>query len=166
MTTKVRKVVIVRPAVEADVPALGEMTGEFQDYLNTLDEPGEPAALTTEALRRDGFGDNPWFSAILAEDAGTPTGYLLYHFGYWPDNAARTMVVADLFVRKAARGQGVGTALMAEATRILRQRGGNMIQWTVWNRNPAALSFYRRLGATPAHDETLMMWPNTAWPAT
>ena len=144
------------------------MASEFQDYLNGLSrlgEPPEPAALTTEALHRDGFGDDPWFKALLAEDAGAPVGYLLYHFGYWPDHAARTLMVADLFVRDAARGQGVGTALMTEATRILRRRGGKLILWTVWTRNPAAVAFYQSLGGTAEHDEVLMAWPDTAWPA-
>jgi GNAT superfamily N-acetyltransferase len=143
------------------------MASAFQDYLNGLSQPGErpkPVALTTEILRRDGFGDDPWFSALLAELAGAPVGYLLYHFGYWPDRAARTLFVADLFVRVTARRQGVGQALMTDATRILRRRGGNLILWTVWNRNPVA-AFYQRLGATLMNDERMMMWPETAWPS-
>jgi len=159
----------IRLATERDIPALGDMANELQDYLNGLEEPGEPpepAALTTDVLRRDGFGDDPWFNVLLAEDAGAPVGYLLYHFGYWPDHAARTLFVADLFVREATRGQGAGTALMTEATRILRRRGGKLILWTVWARNPAAVAFYQRLGITAAKDEMIMMWPDTAWPAT
>lgn len=167
MTTKACDGIIARPARESDVPVLAAMAGEFKVYLDTLGEPGdapEPTALTAEALRRDGFGDDPWFNVLLAERAGAPVGYLLYYFGYWPDRAARALVVADLFVREAARGQGVGTVLMTEATRILCRRGGKLVLWTVWDRNPAAIAFYRSLGVMAASDEILMMWPDTAWP--
>jgi len=161
--------IVVRLAGELDVPVLGEMAREFQDYINGLNRPGdaaEPAALTVEALRRDGFGDDPWFSVLMAERGGAPVGYLLYHFGYWSDRAARALVVADLFVREAARGQGAGTALMREAVRILRRRGGDLIVWTVWDRNSAAMAFYQNLGATTHSEELVMLWPDVAWPST
>jgi GNAT superfamily N-acetyltransferase len=157
----------VRPAGASDVPTLGDMAREFQDYINSLCQPGdapEPAALTVEALRRDGFGDDPWFSVLVAERAGVPVGYLLYHFGYWSDRAARALMVANLFVREAARGQGAGKALMREATQILRRRGGDLIVWTVWDRNPEAMAFYQNLGATTHSEELIMLWPDVAWP--
>jgi GNAT superfamily N-acetyltransferase len=161
----------VRPATEADVAAVAAMVEEFEDHLNTLANHDEilerpkPAALTAEALRRDGFGADPWFSGLLAEQDGAPVGYMLYHFGYWADRAARTLVVADLFVRETARGQGAGTALMHEAARILRQRDGSLIVWTVWDRNPAAIAFYQRLGVRTESEELLMLWPSESWPA-
>jgi len=123
--TRARADVVVRPAVEADVPALADMAEEFQTYINGLRQRGEapePAVLTTAAIRQHGFGADPWFHGLLAERAGNPVGYLLYTFGYYVTAATGAMVVADLFVREAVRGQGVGTALMTEAARILRRR--------------------------------------------
>jgi len=70
-----------------------------------------------------------------------------------------------LFVRETARAQGVGKALMTEATRILRRRGGQTVLWTVWDRNPAAIAFYQRLGVTTVSEEIIMEWQETAWPA-
>lgn len=168
MTGNGKNSVLVRPANENDIPVLGEMGCEFQDYINSLNRPGEPAepaSLTAEAFRRDGFGDDPWFSVLIAERAGDPMGYLLYHFGYWADRGARSLVVSDLFVREAARGRGIGTALMHEATRILRRRGGDLILWTVWNRNTPARAFYEGLGASTEGEELFMLWPANAWPS-
>ena len=30
--------------------------------------------------------------------------------------------------------------------------------WTVWDKNPAAMAFYRHLGARPFSEEILMRW--------
>ena len=158
---------IIRAAQKSDIDALAIMNRESEDYLNALDE--KPAdivipPMNAGAFRRDGFGADPWFAGLLAERDGDPLGYLLYHFGYWADEAAGALFVADLFVREHARRQGLGKKLMDEAAKILRARGGKLILWTVWDRNPAAQAFYEGLGATHIKDERLMCWNETAWP--
>ncbi len=159
--------VIIRAAQESDVDALAVMNREFEDYLNALDDEPKDTAIppmSAEAFRRDGFGADAWFSGLLAERANKPLGYLLYHFGYWPDAAAGALFVADLFVREGARRQGIGQSLMAKAAQILRARGGRVMLWTVWDWNPAAQAFYDRLGATHIKEERLMSWNDNAWP--
>ena len=159
--------VVIRAAQESDVNAFAAMNREFEDFLNSLDDaPAETVEppMSAEAFRRDGFGRDPWFSGLLAEQDGRPLGYLLYHFGYWPDAAAGVLFVADLFVREEARRQGVGKKLMGQAAQILRARGGTLMLWTVWDRNPAAQAFYERLGATRLKEERLMSWSENAWP--
>ena len=159
--------VVIRAAQESDVNALAAMNREFEEYLNALaDAPIDTVIppINAEAFRRDGFGQDAWFSGLLAERDGRPLGYLLYHFGYWSDAAAGALFVADLFVRVEARRQGVGKKLMAKAAQILRDRGGTAMLWSVWDRNSAAQAFYERLGATPIKEERLMYWSDNAWP--
>lgn len=159
--------VTIRAAQESDIDALAILSLESEVYLNALEvKPKQTVipAISTDAFRRDGFGANPWFSGLLAERGNEPLGYLLYHFGYWADDAAGALFVADLFVREQVRRQGVGRKLMTEAAKILRARGGKMMLWAVWHRNPAAQAFYQGLGATHVSDEHLMCWKATAWP--
>ena len=61
------------------------------------------------AYLRDGFGARPAFFGIVAEDQGTVVGYLLYHFGYDSDAAARTLHIADLYVDSGTRRRGAGS---------------------------------------------------------
>ena len=153
--------IIVRPARESDAEAVARMGEEFQDFLNALETDPEgagPPALTAEGYRRDGFGPRPWFQGLVAELDGAPVGYLLYYLGYWADDAAPCLHVADLFVREAARGRGAGRALMAEAAAVLSRQGGRRVLWTVWCRNRAAIGFYRALGARFFEEEPLMTW--------
>lgn len=158
----------VRPMTAADVTEVTAMAKEFQDYLNALSNPGdaaEPAALNADALRRFGFGETLWFNGLVAERNGRPVGYMLYHFGFSAESAAGSLFVDDLFVRREARRQGAGQALMNEAVRLLRKRGGEIIMWTVWDRNPAAIAFYQSLGATTISEELFLIWPSKSWPA-
>lgn len=65
--------------------------------------------------------------------------------------------VAELYVEPAARGQGIGTALVAEAMRLFRERAVTFA--AVWTRpdNPAALEVYRRHGFQPT-EQTVLTW--------
>lgn len=54
--------------------------------------------------------------------------------------------ILDLFVVPAARGQGIATALLAEAERLARQRGYAEIGLTVAAQNAQAHRLYQKLG--------------------
>jgi GNAT superfamily N-acetyltransferase len=77
-------------------------------------------------------------------------GYVFFSLGYNTDVASRSMWLHDLFVRPAARGQGVGRALMAAVAAETVRRGCASLEWSVHLANAGAIEFYRRLGATGA----------------
>jgi len=137
---------VISPAEAADAESIGQLAGEFIDYLRSIGDTDEQM-FDAEAFLRDGFGANPAFSGIVAESDGEIFGYLLYHQGYDADYAARTLHVVDLYVRENERGQGIGRALMKEAGEICRAFGGKQLFWAVYKPNKAAINFYERLGA-------------------
>jgi len=158
--------IAIRPAVPGDAVEISRMSQEFIDALDampvTADVPeiAEPddIILSPEILARDIFSAQPLAHVLMAEQGGEALGYLMYHFGYWPADAAPSLHVVDLFVREAARKCGVGRALMLEAAAIIRRRGGQRVLWTVWNQNHPAMAFYQRLGARFFSEERLMTW--------
>jgi GNAT superfamily N-acetyltransferase len=147
--------IFIRPALATDAEAIGQLALQFSEYLQSLGDTME-FKLTAEAILRDGFGDDPAFEGLVAVDAGIVIGYLLYHMSYDSDQALRTLDVADLYVDAAARRQGVGKALMAEAARIALERGAGEMVWAVFNGNAMAASFYEKLGARQITDIYLM----------
>jgi GNAT superfamily N-acetyltransferase len=148
----------IRPAVIGDAEAIAEMAREFATYLHALGED-VTYRLTPERIRRDGFGPDPAFAGIVAEQDGALLGYLLHHPGYDTDRAEPYLVVCDLFVREAGRRQGVGRALMSAARAHCRSVGGSGLFWSVFKPNKAALAFYRGLGAAPTEIFEFMWWP-------
>jgi GNAT superfamily N-acetyltransferase len=158
--------IAIRPAVPGDAAELGRMSQEFVDELDAMpvaaDAPDIPEpddiVLSPEILARDIFSPQPLAHVLMAEQGGEAIGYLMYHFGYWPADAAPSLHVVDLFVRPVARKAGVGRALMEAAAAVIRQRGGQRVLWTVWDQNHAAMAFYQRLGARLFAEERLMTW--------
>ncbi|MGI8467452.1 MAG: GNAT family N-acetyltransferase [Pyrinomonadaceae bacterium] len=137
---------IVRPAEAQDSESIGKLAAEFIEYLRGLGDEAEQKFDGTIYLR-DGFGVNPAFSGIVAENAGEILGYLLYHFGYDVDYAIRTLHVVDLYVSEKRRRLGIGKALMKRVSEICRDAGGTQLFWAVYAPNKAAMNFYERLGA-------------------
>jgi GNAT superfamily N-acetyltransferase len=77
-------------------------------------------------------------------------GYAFFSLGDNTDVAARSMWLHDIFVAPAARGRGVGYALMAAVAAETVRAGGALLEWGVHTANAGALEFYRRLGAVGA----------------
>ena len=146
---------MIRKATLADVPTIARLAAEFAQYLRGVGDTTE-FRLNADALERDGFGPEPAFGGVVAEITGVVVGYLLYHDGYDTDAAFRLLVVADLFVTKAARGRGAGVALMREAREIAVNRGAKRLVWTVYQHNTEALRFYERIGGHYEQDLRLM----------
>jgi diamine N-acetyltransferase len=112
--------------------------------------------LDADALARDGFGENPAISGIVAECSGTIVGFLLHHPGYDTDAAARLLFVVDLYVKSTFRGRGIGFALMDAARRVAMESGATQIVWTVDKRNLFARKFYEAIGSSYADNLDLM----------
>ncbi|HKU97909.1 MAG TPA: GNAT family N-acetyltransferase [Vineibacter sp.] len=133
----------VRRATVHDAEALADLTRGLNAH------QGDPVGNFSAAVaRRDGFGDAPCWTALIAERAGEPVGYAMFHASYDAPHAARGLYLQDLFVREDARRLGVGRALMAAVAREARQAGCVFFWWTAKQWNTEALAFYRALGAT------------------
>jgi diamine N-acetyltransferase len=148
--------IIIRPALAGDAQSIGNLARQFAGYLRELGDTTE-FKLTAETYLRDGFETMPpAFTGLVAEDQGNVIGYLLYHFGYDSDAAARNLHIVDLYVDGAARRRGIGRALMARAAAIARERGAQEMIWSVYSRNGLAETFYEKLGAERITDVFFM----------
>ena len=136
----------IRAATADDAEAVGRLARQFADYLRGLGDTSD-FKLNAETYLRDGFGTNPAFSGLIAEQDGDIVGYLLYHFGYDTDSAARILHVVDLYVVENERRRGIGKALMSAAAKLSRDAGGMELFWSVYVHNKAAATFYESLGA-------------------
>jgi GNAT superfamily N-acetyltransferase len=136
----------IRKATPADADRIGQLAHQFANYLRSLGETGD-FKFNAQAYLRDGFGPQPAFLGIVAEENARIIGYLLYHPGYDTDRAEKLLYVVDLYVEEDFRGHGAGRALMQEAAAIARREGAGGLIWTVYFANEAAAGFYKRIGA-------------------
>src|SRR3954470_12311817 len=143
--------VTVRPIRRQDAEVIVGMTKEFGAYLISLGDQWE-AKFTEERFIADGFGADPAFKGFIAEEADQPLGYLLYTPTYDSDTARRGIFVIDLWVRPWTRRLGVGRKLMAAASDLAKQRGGDFLLWSVYRPNILARKFYDGLGGKETAD--------------
>ena len=134
--------VSIRPAVAADAAVILDLIQELAVYER---EP-DAVRLTEDQLRMDGFGEAPAFEVLLAERAGEVLGMALFYPCYSTWNG-KAMYLEDLVVREAARGSGVGKALMAALAQVTLDRGATQLRWQVLDWNTPAIEVYKRLGA-------------------
>jgi GNAT superfamily N-acetyltransferase len=141
----------IRTATEPDAERVVALYEEFTQYLRELGDTAS-TQLTPDIYRRDGFGSNPAFFGLVAESDRDMIGYLLYHFGYDTEIAARVMYVIDLYVSRDFQSKGVGTLLMNHAQSICRDNRTVEMLWSVYKMNPKAHEFYKRFGAKKIDD--------------
>ena len=149
--------VTLRPAVEADVPAIYQMILEMADYNKALYESAgkafDPNSLrVTEAdLRRDGFGPTPRFESLIAETAEGAVGFALFYTNYSTFEGRAGIFLEDIYVREAARKLGVGRKLLRRLASIAVERGCRRLDFAVIDINPAR-GFYEALGCRHLSD--------------
>jgi GNAT superfamily N-acetyltransferase len=141
----------IRPATPADVPQILAFIRALAAYER------EPDAVTaTEAdLLRHGFGTNPFYSCLIAENHGESAGFALYFFNYSTWKGRPGLYLEDIFVHPQFRGLGIGKALLQQVAAIALEMDCPRLQWEVLDWNTPAIDFYRAMGA-----EFLDEWRN------
>jgi GNAT superfamily N-acetyltransferase len=76
-----------------------------------------------------------------------PLGYACLYWHFTSIVPAETVLMNDLYVNPAARGQGVGRALIEASAAVARERGAHHLEWETAPDNEAAQRLYDSTGA-------------------
>jgi GNAT superfamily N-acetyltransferase len=142
----------IRTATAADVPQILAFVRALAVYERA---PAGAVTATEEGLLRDGFGPQPFYECLLAEENGEPAGFALFFFNYSTWRGQPGVYLEDLFVLPELRGKGIGKALLRQVAAAAVARGCRRMQWEVLDWNTPAIDFYRAMGA-----EFLDEWRN------
>jgi GNAT superfamily N-acetyltransferase len=137
----------IRPVQPADVPAVVAMVHELADYERAPQE----CHLTDARLRAALFTDRPALFGHVATLDDDPAGFALWFLNYSTWHGTHGIYLEDLYVRPAARGAGLGRALLVTLAAICVERGYERLEWWVLHWNPAR-DFYHSVGAVPMAD--------------
>lgn len=133
--------IAVRPATEADLPAIHDLVMELAIYEKA---PQEMVA-TLDDYRRDWAAG--WFECQVAEAHGEVIGMILYYDTYstWK---GRMLYLEDFVVRESHRRRGVGQLLFERLYAVAREKACRLVKWQVLDWNTPAIEFYKRYEAT------------------
>lgn len=143
--------VTLRPAVPADIPLIIELITELADYERLVHEVKADAQRMHEHL----FGPRPYAEVLIGEVDGVAQGFALFFHNYSTWLSQPGIYLEDLYVRPAARGAGLGKALLTELARLAVERGCGRLEWSVLDWNEPAIGFYQSLGARPQDEWTV-----------
>ena len=134
---------VTRPARADDVATVLRFVRELAAFEREPD-----AVVATEAMLAGAlFGERPAAEAVIAERAGEPVGFALFFHNFSTWQGRRGLYLEDLYVTPAARGAGVGRALLSHLAGLAVTRGCARFEWSVLDWNADAVGFYRALGA-------------------
>ncbi len=138
----------IRPARPDDCPAIAEIYAHhvLHGTASYETEPPDTAEMTRRMDRVLGSGW-PWLVAEAAD--GTMLGYA--YATQFRDRAAYRFVCEDsIYIRDAARGQGVGKALLAALIEACTAAGFRQMIAVIGGAEPASEALHARLGFTLA----------------
>ena len=133
--------ITIRPGTEADIPQVFDLINELAVY----EEAAHEVTNTVAQLRQDGFGPNPLFGLLVAEEAETNklVGIALYYFRYSTWKGKR-LYLEDIIVTESHRGQGLGKELLDETIATARRLNCTGMMWQVLDWNEPAIGFYKQ----------------------
>ena len=150
---------ILRLARPEDSGAVAEMLWRLAEDLDDTE-----FVSTERSVREHGFGPQPHFHSILAEQDGRPRGLALFIRHYSTTRAIPGVYVQDLWVAPDHRGDGLGQRLLeAVAAHASQAWNAGYLALTVHHDNPSAARFYDRLGFVPRVNDAPLMLKDTAF---
>lgn len=146
------KALSIRPATSTDLPLIAALIRALADYEELADEVRFDEAVLGEKL----FGPRPYAEVLIGELDGVPQGFALFFHNFSTFEGRPGIYLEDLFVRPAARGSGLGKALLAHLAQLCVTRDCARLEWSVLDWNAPAIGFYQNLGARLMDEWTVM----------
>jgi GNAT superfamily N-acetyltransferase len=133
----------IEPISESQMEALLPLIAAYQRFY--------------EAEKIDDARNRAFFSRFLApsEDGmllgawrgDELLGYACLYWSFTSIVPAETVLMNDLYVTEAARGEGVGRALIEASASVARDRGAQCLEWATAPSNATAQRLYDSTGA-------------------
>lgn len=142
---------ILRPATPSDAALIHRFVSE----LAAFEREPDAVEATPDSFAQALSASPPAAEAVIAEIDGEPVGVALWFHNFSTWKGRRGLYLEDLYVTPAARGRGVGRALLIHLARIAVERGCARFEWSVLDWNQPAIDFYRTMGAVGMDEWTI-----------
>lgn len=142
----IAEAVTIRAAREGDLAELTELIREHARY----ERATELRPDLEDALQPWLFSPQPRAHMLIAATDSTLIGYASWSLEASTWQAGEYAHLDCLYLREAARGHGVGRALMDDVATAAHVAGARELQWQTPQWNTGAIRFYRRTGAHEA----------------
>lgn len=129
----------IRKGEIEDIPQVLDLIKELADY----EKAPEEVITNAEQMIHDGFGENPSYKLLVADDNGIIQGIAVYFIKYstWK---GKGIYLDDIVVREKMRNKGIGKKLFDAVIEDCKQNRCRQLHWQVLDWNEPAISFYKK----------------------
>ena len=135
---------VIRAVDARDFSAWKPLWDGYNAFYGRSGETALAQDITLETWSRFLAADEP-MHALVAERAGELLGLVHYLFHRSTISRANSCYLQDLFTVPAARGMGIGRALIEAVYAKARQAGASRVYWQTHETNATAMQLYDRL---------------------
>lgn len=134
--------ITLREGKKEDLPEVLELIRELALY----ERAPEQVTITLQQLEEDGYGENPMYWVILAEEDGRVMGMSFYYIRYstWK---GKCLYLEDIIVKEADRGKGAGRLLFEATIKAAKEIDAKLMVWQVLDWNTPSIEFYEKYEA-------------------
>ena len=133
----------IEPVEESQFEALLPMIAAYQDFYEVEDIETE----RNRSFFRRFLAPSEVGMLIGAWRGERLIGYACLYWHFSSTQAMETVLMNDLFVAEAVRGEGVGRALIEASAEVARDRGAAQLEWSTAPGNLTAQRLYDTTGA-------------------
>jgi diamine N-acetyltransferase len=154
---------LVRKAQRSDAKALAEIAeATFRDAFsaaNTADNMELHCRSSYGETIQAGEIDDPSLVTLISEEGQHLIGFAQLRWSKKPSCVTEESAgeIQRIYVAQAWHGQGVAQDLMDAAIAELRKRGSKVVWLGVWEHNPRAITFYKKLGFSEVGDHVFAL---------
>jgi len=132
---------LVRPVTRDDYDRWLPLWDGYNAFYGRQDDTALDSAITATTWERFFDADEPVY-ALVADDAGRLIGLAHYLFHRSTTAIGPTCYLQDLFTSEAARGRGVGRALIEGVYARAQEAGAARVYWQTHETNTTAMRLY------------------------
>lgn len=150
--------IMVRKAMEADVPKITKMLREFTKSQNCLVKN-----VSEDVIREDGFRSKPKFKAFVAvttdisENGPEVVGVLTYSYSYC-SHSSTTIFIDSIYVKDDYRRQGVACALFNALQEVELPKGRTKTRTIIDCKSTPLVRFLNHVGAIDQSENAQWVW--------
>jgi GNAT superfamily N-acetyltransferase len=133
----------ITPVEDAEYERLLPLIAAYQRFYEATDIDEE----RNRAFFRRFLAPSEEGMLLGARLGGVLAGYACLYWHFSSTRAVETVLMNDLFVGEAARGRGVGRALIEASAAVARERGSPHLEWSTAPDNLTAQRLYDSTGA-------------------
>lgn len=140
--------VTLRKGTDADAELIIGYLKKLAEY----EKLGDMCNITAEVLIKLMSEENG-LHAVIAEQDGVPAGMMTWYvYKIATFSGRRVFYIEDVFIDESKRGEGIGSALFADAKRLAAEIGCARLEWKCLDWNKSAQSFYEKIGGNLSDD--------------